>query len=395
MIRTTTNSVLKNYRYNLQKANNKMNQAMNVVLTGRNFNSFAEDPAAASRCFQLRRSFQRVQSQLKVNDAVSMKYDVAFKTLEDIIGDVDNKVDSSALSDLINSQSDTIGGGRNSLGNTMSELAKGIVQKMNGTKYGDTFTFAGADGMNVPFTWDDKSGLCYRGIPVDSSVPQVEMDGDVPKEFNDANPPVATVGGGFYKKENGELISKADYEESKKNVEALEYLANGEKKYVDIGLGLKEDENGKTISTSAFDSSLQGINFLGYGVDEDGDPKNIVSLITKMSNILKDCDPNSGAFKNGEADRAELNRLAGKFTTATQALKEKHVELSGRTAFLQDNKQLLTTNSDTLNTQIVEIEKAKPEDSISNFVWAKYCYNTALKVGNSILSQSLMDFLNT
>lgn len=395
MIRTTTNAVLKNYRYNLQKSNNKMNDAMNVVLTGRKFTTFAEDPAAASRAFQLRRSFQRVQSQLKVSESVGMKYDVAYKTIEDIIGDIDNRVGDSVLSELINGQSDTSGAGRNALGQTMGELAKSIVQKMNSAKFGDTFAFAGADGVNVPFTWDDNNGLCYRGIPVDSKVPKVEMDGDVPKEYNDANPPVATAGGGYYKMEGGGLISKDEYNQAKKNCEALEYLANDEKKYVDIGLGLKEDENGNVIGTSAFDSSLQGINYLGYGVDEDGDPKNIVSLVVKMSDILKNCDPQSGEFKNGEADRAELTRLAEKFGDATNSLKEKHIELTSRSGFLRDNKNLLTTNSDSLNSQIIGIEKEKPEVAISNFSWAKYCYNTALKVGNSVLSQSLMDFINT
>lgn len=393
MIRTTTNSVLRNYRYNLQNANYKMTQAMNVVLTGRNFNSFAEDPAAASRCFQLRRSYQRTQSQMKVCEAVGMKYDVAFKSLEGIIEDVDNRLSDSVLSDLITGQSDTSGAGRHALGQTMTDLAKGIVQKMNGAKYGDTFAFAGADGANVPFTWDENGGLCYRGIPVDSHVPKVEMDGDVPKEYNNAN--VATPGGGYYKMDNGQMISKQEYDQAKKNVDALAYYARGEKKYVDIGLGLQEDENGNVIGSSAFDASLQGINYLGYGVDEDGDPKNIVSLIGRMGQILKDCDPNTGDFKNGEADRAELSRLAEKFSDASNKLKEKHVELSTRRGFLTDNQKMLTTTSDTLNAQIIGIEKADPADSISNFVWAKYCYNTALKVGNSVLSQSLMDFINT
>lgn len=395
MIRTTTNTVLQNYRYNLQNSNFKLSQAMNVVLTGRNFNSFAEDPAAASRCFQLRRSYQRTQSQLKVSEAVGMKYDVAFKSLESVIEDVDNRVGDSVLADIIAGQSDSTAAGRFALGQTMGDLAKGMVQKMNGAKYGDTFAFAGADGENVPFTWDENGGLCYRGIPVDSTAPKVEMDGDVPKEYNNANPPVATIGGGYYKTDSGAMITKKEYEEASKNLEALDYFAKGEKKYVDIGLGLQEDENGKVIGTSAFDASLQGINYLGYGVDEDGDPKNMVSLVTRMSQILKDCDPDTGAFKNGEADREELTRLAEKFSDASNVMKERHVEMTTRRAFLTDNQKMLTTNSDTLNSQIVGIENANPADSISNLVWAKYCYNTALKVGNSVLGQTLMDFMNS
>ena len=41
------------------------------------------------------------------------------------------------------------------------------------------------------------------------------------------------------------------------------------------------------------------------------------------------------------------------------------------------------------------MEDADPAEAISAFSWAQYCYNSALKVGNSILSESLMDYLNT
>ena len=51
MIRSTTNGVLKSYRYNLQRSSYTLNKAMNTVLTGRNFDTYAADPATAARCF--------------------------------------------------------------------------------------------------------------------------------------------------------------------------------------------------------------------------------------------------------------------------------------------------------------------------------------------------------
>ena len=57
MIRSTTNGVLKSYRYNLQRSSYTLNKAMNTVLTGRNFDTYAADlwpqPRAASRCAAL------------------------------------------------------------------------------------------------------------------------------------------------------------------------------------------------------------------------------------------------------------------------------------------------------------------------------------------------------
>ena len=47
-----------------------------------------------------------------------------------------------------------------------------------------------------------------------------------------------------------------------------------------------------------------------------------------------------------------------------------------------------------LNEQILEIEQVDMADAITEFSWAQYCYNAALKVGNSILSQSLIDYMS-
>ena len=80
MIRSTTNGVLKSYRYNLQRSSYTLNKAMNTVLTGRNFDTYAADPATAARCFQMRRSFQRANSQYSVSESVVRKYDQAWMT---------------------------------------------------------------------------------------------------------------------------------------------------------------------------------------------------------------------------------------------------------------------------------------------------------------------------
>ena len=50
---------------------------------------------------------------------------------------------------------------------------------------------------------------------------------------------------------------------------------------------------------------------------------------------------------------------------------------------------------DTLQEQILGIEDVDLADAITSYSWAQYCYNVSIKVGNSILSQSLMDYMNT
>ncbi|MCF0151385.1 MAG: hypothetical protein HUJ80_08255 [Firmicutes bacterium] len=343
MVRSTTNSVLKTYRYNLQRSSINMDSSRDKVLTGRTFDTFAQAPAKAAKCFQLRRSFQTVNAQYEIGESVSRKYEQAWSCIDGVLETVQNRQNDSAFAEIISSSNDVTGPGRTALGQSLSSMAKEIIQSMNCT-YAGSYVFAGADGLNIPFTWDDSGNLCYRGVAVDS------------------------------------------------NDTTLDYMANDEKRYVDLGLGLKE-EDGKLIGASAFDSALQGITFLGYGVDEEGDPKNIVSIIARMGAILENCSSADGSFAS-EDDRTEFYRLAAKFDDAAANLSDKYIELDTRAKFIQNNQAQLENTAYTLEEQFLGLEDADPAEAISAFTWAQYCYNTALKVGNSVLSQSLMDYLN-
>ena len=345
--RATTTGVLKSYRYNLNSSTNKLNKARDTVLTGRTFNSFSEDPSTAARSFQLRRSLQRTSSQYSIGQSTVSKYEVAWNTLNTVVDDVSNAVDDSALASIISGANDASGAGRSTMGKQLTQLAESIVRTMN-VKYGDNFVFAGADGLNSPFVFDAETNtLTYRGL-------------DVSKE---------------------------------ENKEMLDYLALEEKKYADLGLGIAEDAEGNVIDTSAFNTALQGINFLGYGLDGDDDPQNVVCIVNRMGQILQDCDE-SGNFANAE-DEAVFNRLFKKFEEASASLTNKHVELDARAAFLKSNQAQLESTTYSLQDQIISMEDVDPAEAITAYSWAQYCYNSALKVGNSILSESLMDYLRT
>ena len=418
MIRSTTNGVLKSYRYNLQRSSYTLNKAMNTVLTGRNFDTYAADPATAARCFQMRRSFQRVNSQYSVSESVTRKYEQAWSALGSVVDDVNNQKTSSAYQDILHSINDPTASGRNSLGQSLTELAKGIVQTMNG-RYGDNFIFAGADGLKVPFTWGEDGTLCYRGIPVDAAVPDIAMSNGAPLTLNDqgqydpagtnyllsggvktisvddyeaavkaGNAPTVlrdTTGAGqlvdadgnistteryYLVLDNSKTISKADYEQAEKDLASLDYLSKSEVKYADLGLGLQEDgKTGEVIGSSVFNVALQGINFLGYGVDADGDPKNIVSIISRMGQILLNCDATTGAFAEGERD--EFQRLADKFEASAALLQDKHIELDTQADFLKSNQTQLENMAHTLEQQFRGIEDVDPAEAISQLSWAK------------------------
>jgi flagellar hook-associated protein 3 FlgL len=352
MIRITTNSVLETYKSNLNTSNNALTEARDTVLSQRNFSSFSEDPAAATQSFKLRRAWHRVDAQYTVSSGVTRKFDTAWSTLETVSQMVDTTASNSALSAVLRGNNDATGSGRTALGAELTQLADSVVQSMN-NKYGDDYIFAGADGLNVPFTWDDSGNLCYRGVRVSA------LD-DNGNEDTDASNTLKTL--------------------------------SEEASYVDIGLGIQTDDNGDVISSSAFNQALAGINYLGYGTS-DGEPNNIAEILKKMGNILSNCDETSGEWAS-EADEEEYQKLMTKLEDASGNMKSALVELDTKASFLESNNSNLETTADTLNEQFLEIEQCDLADAITSFSWAQYCYNAALKVGNSILSQSLIDYMS-
>ena len=346
MIRATTNGTLKAYRSSLNRATLRMNSARDKVLTQRNFNSYAEDPAAAAESFQLRRTFQKVSAQIDVSQSVSRKFDTAYSAVDTVVSLIDNEAEGSALSAILAGASDPTGAGRTALGKQLLQLSESVVETLN-CKHGDQFIFSGADGLNIPFSWegtDEDRKLYYRGFPVDE------------------------------------------------NSDMLKYMSERETRFVDVGIGLQEDENNNLISSSAFDSTLQGIGVLGYGVDENGLPNNIASLIYQMGSILSRCDEETGAWNSAE-DQETFQKLQGKFDEASSNLKKFHVDMSTKADYLSNNHAVLEDSAYTLNEQILAIEQCDLADAITSFSWAQYSYNAALKMGNSILSESLMDYM--
>jgi flagellar hook-associated protein 3 FlgL len=423
--------MLKTYRRNLTSSSNQLSKARDTVLTQRNFQTFGEDPASATQAFKLRRSWQHTNSQYTVGTSTVSKFESAWDLLAAVDEQVDTTASTSALSAALRGASDPTASGRNALGSELQQLAESIVQSMNG-RYGDDFLFSGADGQTVPFTWEGDE-LFYRGVNVSASPNEtaatINVSGD---GVTDITTLLAAAGANFeaYKADGtqytgtdvpatGETVTlKAtttgevtDFDTVKANVaatgnvtvssatngsDASEYqklvaLAN-ETNFVDIGIGLKEDESGDLIESSAFNDALQGINFLGYGVDEDGDPKNLAVIIKQLGELLSNCSDN-GTWQNSE-DADTFNRLMGKLEDASSELKSQYVQLDAKASFLKTNNEQLKMNCNTLNEQFLDIEQCDLADAITSFSWAQYCYNAALKVGNQILSQSLIDYMD-
>ena len=414
-MRITTNGLFRNYRTNLTKNNNKLNTSMVQVQTQRKFNAYAEDPAEAARAFQLRRSYWRAGDQIDNTNYVISKFQTAYSAMDAVIEGNYNDGGLNGIYDILSGLSDPSGSARVAIGQSIVSTAESIVRMMN-TTYGDDFVFAGADGLNVPFVWDDDGVLLYRGIDV--SLPRTLTQ----DEFEILN--------GDYSELTGETTDFADFVKNGYETEYDAYKAwylqefdpqiktdGGYEKatfdqvasrlheatYVDIGIGMQLNSKEQVIPTSAFNSAICGMDVLGGGVDEDGDSLNLAVLMRELGTIFSNCHTESGDYQeytyNGEtysADEARerANVLTNKVRAGISRMIEQHTQISARVDYLNSNVSQLTATKDQLNGQIIESEQIDAADAITQMNWAQYCYNAALRIGNSILSQSLIDFMN-
>lgn len=506
-MRITTSMTMNTYRYNLMGSNVRVNDAMNKMLTKRNFTSYAEDPAAAAHAWRIRRAFTKNNAYIANNSDTFSRYRIAYAAMDKIKTDLAN---NDGLKDAVLGNSDPLAAGRYALGSVVYNGAESVIQAINGAKYGDHFVFAGKDGLKVPYSWsEDGKTLYYRGVNVDAGgvpVPKAEEmqeftdalntpmpplgpaetqeeydartenwnawkdyyshatntkpEGEPPAELKDAldgalkdikdDPNTSDeekkVAQGWYDYYTHATNEKPDdpvplwvktgdkdqygypTEETikarqaaidadatltpeqrtamkAKDQEWLTYLKDqsdlnrlkemdDEQTNVDLGLGLQEDENGDVINGSVFNMALPGLRMLGgYGVDEDGDPRNLATLMKKYAAVLERADPETGQWSG--ADRAEADRLLNKINkTNNNVIKSYSDDVAASAEFLETNGERLKDQGYALNQERAAIEDIDPADAISAFMYDYTCYNAALKVGTQILSQSLIDYMN-
>ena len=449
--RITTNGMFHSYRGNLSRANKNLFNSMTRVETERKFNSYAEDPAAANRAFQMRRSYWNTGNQIDNTNYLLAKFQTGWDAVDSIVDGNDDRPGLDGILQSLRGITGTAGAGRSILGRTLISTAEAIVGAMN-VRYGDTYVFAGADGLNVPFTWrieKDAEGnvtdkiLLYRGVPVDTEDPEAVMEkyslsaADLQLKRPEDEP---MTEGQFYGldkdysslkgSEDGSKLSFEEYLKdqginkldatfddyknwfSEKNELTYEYDTalklqeydnavklqemNNESTLVDIGLGFRLNEDGITINpATAYNSALSGIQILGFGFDKNGNAKNIVSLMQELGEIFNRCDSESGEYnKDYPGDEARAEELVVLLRKAIGDVQEQHAILDGKSDYLQKNLVQLDDNKFNLNTEILDIEEMDMAAAIQDMMWAQYTYNAALRIGTQILSQSLFDYLS-
>ncbi len=351
-MRITTNMLRRNYTNNLMENIGGLERARKQVETGRRFAWSYEDPTAAAKGMILERRNARNEDYINTVKNGQKWID----SQSDILNELStyaNQIDESEFMSAMSDPTGTVG--RSAYAKNLRELQESLVHSLN-TKYGDTFIMAGTDGRNVPF--DLKNGkLTYQGKPV--------SDGAAMKDLADQT------------------------------------------LFVDIGFGLtfypEGSENaGDIIPSSAFDMAFPGILAVGYGTSEvpvydtngdgtvgEGDgtkqlSNNIIELAGQMADVLE----------KEPFDRDMCNALWNQFKTGRDNLQNQFARVGTKAQLLENTLKRLETESQNIQEQYQEAVGIEPALAITNESYAKYSYDAALKIGMSLLGNSLLDFMN-
>lgn len=378
MMRVTTNGTLRMYKSNLMQTTGSLNSAMTKLMTQRNFNSYASSPAAATRAFKIHSSLNATRVQASNNETVKNKFDTAYQVLDIVGSDIADSMAKIPALEGLNGPNET---NVNELGKVLRSGAESIVQSMN-SQYDSKFLFGGADTENPPFAIEKdevagKSHITFRGVRID--------DPDTLDDTYYADPD----------KQTGEIEIEdppgSGTMRPMTNEEVLN-MWNAETQFVDIGLGFKLDKNGDVVDSTAFDSALSGIDFIGYGMDDENYPNNMASLMLRMAEIFEGYDTEANEWAN-PGDYEEAEKLLNKMNDSRDHIIQKWSALSAESTFLNTNATQLETTFASLNTERSTIEDIDMVDTITELSWAQVCYSAALQVGTSVIPQSLMDYL--
>lgn len=384
-MRITTNQIISNYQTGLNKAAVQMEIDRVKVMTGKAFQSVSEDPTNAAKAFNYRREYNETLSYMTNVSDLESKYEA----VSDCAIQMNEMLKTATSEMLLAINGATSYESRQAYSASLTSLNESIVSTAN-TKFGDCFIFGGENVSYAPFKLNDDGFLEYTQNGTDYYTVSAEIPEGVDASDIDARSPIVDGATKIDVDEDGnpkidpltgEPIVIPD-EETQAIYDALSSYANASV-YVDLGFGL-EYTSGDLVTNSVFDMSISGLDFLGYGNDEEtGLSNNAVDLINEFALELQKEDPDMDYLRDVYT---QFSEAASDFLDCTTSLGTKAEFLSTTSTRLEDLKFIL-------EEKIVDTEEIDLAEAITNYSWSMYAYNQALKVGNSILGQSFIDFM--
>ena len=439
-MRITMGMIANQYKTRLNQSLQALSNANMRATNYRSFNKPSDDPFAAAQTYQVRRETQLNQNYQSNLGNVQDSLKTSESTVR-LVSSIVSNADSTDVLGAVNGSmtEDT----RSAIVKELRSMRDSIVSDMN-AKFSDQYLFGGAGTGSPPFSIDADGNLLYRGVNVDTGVntngasaavtngtssTQINFGKENAGKLNDYTISI-TTGAADGVSVTGNTITvtldsanatkghlqdvlqdstkwsgdpiPAGVDVTKITVAGnaddaatvggapagitdkvnLDDLAN-EKVYVDLGFGLQFDGDGNIVPQSAYNTSLPGISIIGYGMNDDGTPKNVYSLMGKIADLL---DSDNVSMDTIQPYLDSFRQTESNITTQIS-------DIGAKEKFLTSTQTHLEDTSDNLTEKDNDVEFVEPSDAIMDWMTQQFCYQAALQMGTNILQPTLMDFL--
>lgn len=342
-MRITTSMMSSKYIKNLNKSASDMNYLNEKVSTGRKFFKGSEDPVSAIKAYKLRREYRSTE----IYDTNISDVDSFLTTAETNLTEISDNLETVYTSYLKGINGTMSADDREIIAKELENLQSSILTSLN-AKFEDRYVFGGTTKDKIPFTVDETTGeLFYKGVNVNTGL---YADGTTPDDVT------------------------------------LEDLSN-EVINIDLGLGMSF-EGGTLNKDTVFNMSMSGINFMGFGasIDESGKeiPNNLYTLIGNIKDELR----------NSDYSLDKITPYIEEFEEQKKQVLVSITDIGGKTNYLDFLKLRNEDNQFNINEKLVDVEEIDSAEAIIDFKMQEYSYNSALSMGNKILQNSFIDFMN-
>lgn len=446
-MRVTTNTISSNYLKHLGATAEDLQRSRLKASTLRNYLSVEEAPSAYVREAKITRDYHRNEDYQETADqamALLQNQDKVLQEILDMSRNLSKKYSLEALSDPSAAQ-------RKIYAAQLESLQEAMVRTLNANDSGD-FIFAGADGAKPPFELE-KGRLYYRGIDVetgrykDGTVPDTangQKDLDMLKEEKlyfdlgyglDTSPNTAGIPNGTGSVGYSIKDSSA-FNASVSGLKAIGWADDNDKagSFKKYNIGVEKTENIITLAgklAKMLREYDQGRDYTEFATDSEGyllyDKDNRDGTYTRMR--LKTADTNqpilgsdvevdSSGFLVNKLTKAKYLKTAPseywkesdvnkysrkwndvfsetlkKFDAAYDRVLREETNIGVKMNFVSVTKNRLDLSEEVLTERFEQVAKIKPEEAFTELSFAMNHYNTALRIGTSIIPKSLAELM--
>lgn len=342
-MRITYRMMTSKYSTNLNTISSDLDKLNTQVATGRKYARTSEDVSSAVRGYQIRRNLSKLEG-----------YQDNIRHADDF---------------LTNSES-TLG----QIESSLAEASDKILQGMNGTQ---------SQGERKIIASELRTIQSQMLETLNTSTSGMYLFGG----SNNEKPFTVVAGKLQY---NGKNLD--DLNEGTAAEKALVASLKEDSLYVDIGLGVSFDQTtGEVDRNTVFNYSFPGISFIGNGTSSTAIAGETVSnnLYDLIGRIATEFEKDDGDYSFDKVDN-----LYGFFKENSSKTYQATTEIGAKTKYLEFMTSRYETQNFNLQERQTSVEGVDAAYTYITFQSQKVAYQAALQMGQSVVQQSVFDYMS-